>query len=90
MNIYLVQRTDGYRYDEYDSFVCVAETEQAARETWPNAAHPRIWNGTDWVWPQYRDSDRTWQAPQGLKVTLLGITTNDATPGVICASFNAG
>jgi hypothetical protein len=90
MNIYLVIRTDDWSYDEYDSFICAAETEQAARETWPSTAYPRTWNGTDWVWLKHDVVDRSWQNPQGLEVRLLGQAVYDQPAGVICASFNAG
>lgn len=36
MNLYKVSRKDGASYDEYDSFVCVAETEKQARLMFPD------------------------------------------------------
>ena len=36
MNIYKVSRKDGASYDEYDSFVCVAETEEQAKLMFPD------------------------------------------------------
>ena len=36
MNIYKVSRKDGIDYDEYDSFVCVAKTEEQAKLMFPD------------------------------------------------------
>ena len=36
MNLYKVSRKDGIDYDQYDSFVCVAETEEQAKLMFPN------------------------------------------------------
>jgi hypothetical protein len=40
MNLYLVYRTHYIGWDEYDSFVCAAENEEAARLTWPSKEYP--------------------------------------------------
>lgn len=74
MNIYKVERTDGVGYDEYDSFVVVAETEEEALNTSPS---DYVASGS---WPvTIRD----------LNVTLLGRFIGNVR-GVILASFNAG
>lgn len=97
MNIYKVEQDWNNDYDTYDSFICVAENEQAARETHPSSfvTHHKEgkWYGTytkggeyeldshDWV--KFEDIDR-------LKVALIGVANEDQNAGVILASFNAG
>lgn len=83
MNIYLVYRTDRSRvdYDEFDSFVVVAESEEQARHTHPNGE--KIVDGkslNNWAWVDPRD----------VSVELLGKASEGVKPGIVCASFNAG
>lgn len=74
MKLWLVSRTDDISYDEYDSVVVAADTEEEAREISPN--------GSDWGW-------RVNPKVSTLTVEYLG-TTNRKISGVILASFNAG
>lgn len=77
MNIYKVSRTDSWAhgYDEYDSFVCAAESEQTARDFVPgNDRHA-------WVLEDNISS---------LDVVLLGTAIDNFESGIILASFNAG
>lgn len=77
MNLYLVSRTDRVSYDEYDSMVVAAESEDDARLMKPTGetAH---------------DSCYAWTYnPEALTVELLG-TSLDSTPRVVIASYNAG
>lgn len=77
MNIYKVERTDNVDYDEYDSFVVVAENDQIARNTHPEG-------------PRNGRRHQTWPVdPEDLIVTLIGQVTS-GIDGVVCASFNAG
>lgn len=50
MNIYKVRRTDGYSYDDYDSFVCVARNEEDARRIIPchEAHEDNSWVDFSW------------------------------------------
>lgn len=73
MNIYLIERTDIVGYDEYDSLVCTAETEQDAREMW-----------YDLQWTNEGDTDMLIVTVIG-KVEAYDQTPAE----VICASFNA-
>lgn len=82
MNLYLVKRTDeNVDYDEYISFVVVAENEAVARAT-----HPSPWRGealfdeTSTCWSVTKDS---------LEVTLIGRAVGTIR-GIVCSSFNAG
>lgn len=97
MNIYKVEQDINNGYDTYDSFVCVAETEQEARETYPSQFgthhHDGKWFGTYSGGGEYERDGSDWirfdQIDQ-LKVTLIGITNKDHKKGVVVASFNAG
>lgn len=80
MKVFLVSRRDEHDYDQYDSFVCVAADEDAARNTTPD--------GYDWgqqwgSWIHQSDVGR-------LKVEEIAFNPIDSTPRVILASFNAG
>lgn len=82
MNIYFVQRTDGWDgYYEFIDFVISCETEDEARNT-----HPRKdrwegrskWDGDEWV-----------TSPDNVSVTHLG-TAKDGISGIIVARYCAG
>ena len=81
MNIYLLEQSSNTGYDTYDSCVCIAKNEEAARNTTPSSYS--IWGCgdtyTDWA---YKPSD--------VKVTKIGLADSGEDAGVICASFNAG
>jgi hypothetical protein len=96
MNIYLVSRRDRGGYDEYDSFVCAAESEELARCIHPNEYVTHVvdgkWMGTyksgSMKGAEYEHSWSGWipYTNRGeLHVELIG-----STPGLILASFNAG
>lgn len=93
MNFYLVERTDKWSYDDYDSFVCVAENEEQAK--WLTPDDYCVWGDDGKLYFQYADGSREkepasfsgWvKDTKDLKVTLL----NPTEPKVILASFNAG
>lgn len=79
MNVYLVERTDTVDYDEWDSVVVVAATEEEALDTAPafvnNSAHPTHWV-SDWT-----------QKPR--KATLVA-TGAEGPRRTVLSSFNAG
>ena len=88
MNIYLVKRTDEVSYDEFDSFVCVAESEDMARNMKPVLwGNPRKFEKVKW------EEERTTWA-RGIKdvtVHYLGKAAQlKREPQIVCASFNAG
>lgn len=82
MFIYLVTRPDAddVDYDEYDSFVCVAADEQAARSMHPDGSND---------WSYYRSWIRKADIAE-LIVTCLGTAHADQQQAIILASFNAG
>ena len=61
MNLYLIERTDKWSYDDYDAAVVIAADEESARSTHPNPAD-------EWGWPINL---------QNVKVTLLGVSNSD-------------
>lgn len=79
--LYLVTRKATARsvgYDEYDSFVVAAATEQDARRTAPNGQ----------PWDDY--TPYSWVNPEETQAKLIGVADGSLSPGVVCASFNAG
>ncbi|ANZ48028.1 hypothetical protein ASESINO_4 [Erwinia phage vB_EamM_Asesino] len=74
MNLYLLEREDDVGYDEFDSIVVAAPTEQAARATKPN--HGR-WTDV------FRNED-------GVILRCKHIGTTHLPEGVVHESFNAG
>lgn len=101
MKIYKVERTDKWSYDDYDSFVCFANSEDEARHLHPV---PDIYEWRDhpnlkehgWYF-KYFDGKYdfckhkgSWTNPENLKVFELNRDPKDGKPTVILASFNAG
>lgn len=79
MNIYLVSQNENTGYDTYDSFVCIADTEEEAQNMLPNK------------YTYWEDPFRGWcSSPDKTSVTFLGIANPYAKVGIILASFNAG
>lgn len=91
--LWLVKRTDRIWYDEYDSIVVAADTEEEALYTHPykelkaNIVEGNFFN---WVWASSGDAyyDSSWN-PKNLTVEYIGTTDRDIK-GVVLASFNAG
>lgn len=85
MNLYLISQDVNTGYDTFDSAVVAAESEEAARNTFPHfgrglCEHPR------WV-KHYGE----WAAsPDQVKAELIGTAVEGTQPGCICASYNAG
>lgn len=77
MKLWKISRNDRIGYDEYDSAVVAAWSEELARNIHPSDVESRNGTGIDW------------DAPKNLTVEYLG-TTDRAIGGVILASFNAG
>lgn len=92
MKLWLVSRTDQIGYDQYDSAVVAAETEDVARHTYPGDSY--FWNDKLQGWATYWNRETLsecydWAKPDTLTVEYLG-TTDRKISGVILASFNAG
>ena len=84
MKLWLISQSMAVGYDTYDSAVVAAETEQAAKETYPSGYVP---DG----WPEvYNDSYPDWAKPEYVKAECIGDATPGTPAGVICSSFNAG
>lgn len=85
MNLYLVKRTDEIGYDEYDAFVCAAESAEQARSMPPV---------DEWLTGELLSSNIIWEWTNDLnkiKVEYVGKADEKYTkPTVILASFNAG
>ena len=75
--IYLVTQSENDGYDTYDSFVCVADSEEQARNMLPTCAKwgREIRYAGSWA---YEPSD----------VTVTEIDINNT--GIVLESFNAG
>jgi len=78
VKLWLIERTDSWSWDDYDSAVVAAADEQAARETTP-CEH------------RWGDKSSSWCiSPEMVRVKLLGTAASGTEPGVILTSFNAG
>lgn len=89
MNIYKVTWNDGdVGYDQYDSFIVIAGSEDEARSTHPSdfvgdfISEEQAF-GCDVSWCSYADRHE-------LKVELIGTALEDQHKGVVLSSFNAG
>lgn len=90
MKLWLISQTDNNWYDTYDSAVVAAETEEAARLTYPDG--DRFWNGSRWLYDEDRILDlghSCWTTPDKVSVRFLA-HGYEGEAGVILASFNAG
>ena len=89
MNIYLVSRTDKWSWDDFDSLIVAAKSEEDARNTHPYYDYNRTeYEQRDW------DESSNWVKKEDkhtLKITLIGKTTKEYKQReVLLASFNAG
>jgi len=75
MNIYLLERTDKWSYDDYDATVVIAENEEDAKKIEITYHSVIRWS---------------WTTPNNIKATLIGTAMPDAKSGVVLKSFNAG
>jgi len=92
MNIYLLTRPHKSNWDEYESCVVVAKTEEEARQTHPNGTfyehvgepcENNKWLKISW--------SNTWIHINAVKVELIGkANRHHLTRQVICSDFNAG
>ncbi len=88
MNIYLVERKDCTDYDQYDSFVIIAENAEIAKNTNPEGKLYNINENKDNYYDRW---ERTWcRNPNETKITLLGIADKNIKSGIIHKSFRAG
>lgn len=93
MKIFKVERTDNWSYDEYDSFVCIANSSEEARWLTPDPEY-KMWKDGVYCY-SYGEQEPvkyswSWtKDPRTLEVTELDpIAISE--PTVILASFNAG
>ncbi len=96
-SIFLVVRdgSDGIDYDEYDSFVVVAQDETTARHIHPSQYGDMTWSHKLETWVNRDLEPRIYHSwtnnIEALEVTYIGVAGPGMTPGmVICSSFNAG
>jgi len=82
MKLYLISRTDQVGYDEYDSAVVCAGSEEEARLIHPSR-YTEGWNGKE-------EEYGTWVNADTITVKYLGEATESLSAGVVCASYNAG
>ena len=89
-----------------DAVVIAADEEAARRthpdgdHKWREGVHPDDPTRSDWAvevnasrnptLPKWLVGDYNWAPIQDVEVTLIGVVTGDAKPGVVCASFHAG
>jgi len=94
MQLYLVERTDSIGYDDYDSFVCWANSEEEARWMVPDPEY-HMWKDGIYCY-SYRE-----QAPADLKYSnwvkdptkdlkVWELSRAPEKPEIVLTSFNAG
>ena len=79
MNIYLLEQNINRGYDTYDSFVCIAKTEEEAKNTMPS--EELKWGAAYSPWAN---------RPSDVKAIKIGTADSAVTAGIVCSSFNAG
>ena len=76
MKLWLIYRTDDIDYDEYDSAVVIAETEEEARNLFPQDPYNKV-DLKNVVAISIGKPDRKTEKKYAAK-------------GIVCSSFNAG
>ena len=96
MKLWLISQDVNNRWDTYDSAVVAAETENEARNIYPDNwdNNPKKWNGSKWLW--YLEDGRvldyssgSWTSPDNVSVQFLA-DGYEGPAGTVLASFNAG
>lgn len=88
MKLWLISQTINNDYDTYDSAVVRAETAEQAQKIHPDEKNEG--SPPDYKWWEGDTSWNSWAYTlNDVKVVELGLSL-DSTPGVVCASFNAG
>lgn len=97
MKLWLISQNVNNNWDTYDSAVVAADTEEDARNIYPDNWDSDLnkrWNGTKWL--RYFDdgrvleySSRSWTSPDNVSVKFLA-DGYDGPAGTVLASFNAG
>jgi hypothetical protein len=81
MNIYIVNRTDKWSYDDYSSFVVISKDEKTALHTHPDGS----------ILTYVEEYSNSWvTSPMFLEVKLIGTARRGAKQGVVLNSFHAG
>lgn len=97
MKLWLISQSINNNWDTFDSAVVAAETEEEARQTYPNhyaGVADRFWDGSTWL---SRGDNGTvhnlgyscWTSPDNVSVQFLA-DGYEGPAGTVCASFNAG
>lgn len=88
-SLYLVKRTDNVTWDEYDSFVVCAESEDEAKRVHPNGG---MFFEDDMSEQSKRYFKSDWTDKiETLEVICVGLASVSLkNRQVICASYNAG
>lgn len=90
MNLYLVTAPHlELDWDQYRGFICAAESEQAARQTYPRPGQCVVIDG------RWKDADgftiREWENDiDKIHAELIGVAQEGTAAGVILASYRAG
>lgn len=96
MKLWLISQSENNGWDTYDSAVVAAETEEEARNLYPDNwdSNPKRWNGSKWLW--YLEDGRvldyssgSWTSPDKVSVEFLA-DGYEGQAGTVLASFNAG
>jgi hypothetical protein len=96
MKLWLISQDVNNGWDTYDSAVVAAETEEEARNIYPDNwdNNPKRWNGSKWLW--YLEDGRvldyssgSWTSPDNVQVQFLA-DGYEGQAGTVLASFNAG
>lgn len=97
MNLYRVEQNDNRDYDTFDSFVCVAGSEEEARRMQPRTSIEVLDIDENGEIHAYFDEERccedhSWAKNlKNVDVELIGVADQKYDkPTVILASFNAG
>ncbi len=85
LRLYLVERTDTVGWDQFDSFVCVADSIESAQQINPSDSSSK------WIDDKWTSDDYEWTNPSTLKIAEIGLPSENLNNGdIVISSFNAG
>ena len=88
MKLYLISQNVNTNYDTYDLCVVAAESEYEAKRIPPSSSDPRA--GEDGKFKKTGVYGDWAENVDQVMCQYLGEAKEGTTPGIICASFNAG
>jgi len=91
MQLYLVERTDKWSYDDYDKFVCWANSAEEAKRIHADPNEYYEWKEDGWYSKSHGTKEKYHAWVDNLdNLKVYELSRPPEKPTVVLASFNAG